>query len=652
MKTSHPTTRIDFLSSLMIVMVITTLAVALFGLQPVDDHTVTPRHPNSYEVPTRVIRSQKPDTLIRTDEGLPRAREDAVRTAISGSPGRGPGNGYGPAAPTDESDLKISNRASDANMLSFTRQTSLQQMASVYREASQMIDARHVSPPSYEDRTRGAIAGVIRAIRNETFLRVNQAQANPQAIQAVESQLVQIANSQPARDANEAVGVMQLTAELVSRSLGIRREAVAVEFMNGTLDHLDKYSAFLPESSGGRPGAAIEPYRTVGLEEHVVGIGVELKAHPEGVEIVSVIEGSPSEQLGLREGDLIVTVGQQPVGGRTLNEIADRLAGPAGSSVTIEVVRDGRKFRGTLVRRKFYVSSVTGAKMIDPAGQIGYLRMKQFSASSAQDLEKALWSLHNQGMKGLVLDLRGNPGGLLDVCIAVTDMFLPSGVIVSTKGPNASDNSTEMAKYEKTWGVPLVVLQDEYSASASEIFAAAVQDNRRGVIIGRNSYGKGTVQTHFPMRTVSATLKLTTAKFYAPSGREMAGQGVTPDVPVNAPASGTRGTVNDTDLQVAVQVFREGTPSNLAAMSGNGQAPRSIGQFYRQLGPTQNPQYPGQNPYGIPQQQPQQYQFPVQQGQPYQVGYPPLQMNPGYPGAGPNLNRNMFQARDPQVREY
>ena len=135
-----------------------------------------------------------------------------------------------------------------------------------------------------------------------------------------------------------------------------------------------------------------------------------------------------------------------------------------------------------------------------------------------------MWSLHRQGMRSLVLDLRGNPGGLLDESIDICNLFLPSGRIVATRGRNASDNMDESATWSRTWSTPLVVLVDGDSASASEIFAAAVQENGRGVIVGRKTYGKGTVQTHFPLRTVSGELKLTTAKFYSPRGREMAGR--------------------------------------------------------------------------------------------------------------------------------
>jgi carboxyl-terminal processing protease len=133
-------------------------------------------------------------------------------------------------------------------------------------------------------------------------------------------------------------------------------------------------------------------------------------------------------------------------------------------------------------------------------------------------------------MKSLILDLRGNPGGLLTAAISISDRFLPEGTIVSTKGRTPSDNSREQATYSQTWKVPLVVLIDRNSASASEILAAAIQENGRGIIVGERSYGKGTVQTLFPLQTAPAGLRLTTAKFYSPEGREMAGVGVIPDL--------------------------------------------------------------------------------------------------------------------------
>src|SRR5690606_28159975 len=173
------------------------------------------------------------------------------------------------------------------------------------------------------------------------------------------------------------------------------------------------------------------------------------------------------------------------------------------------------------------------------------------------------------GMKTLVMDLRGNPGGLLDQAILISDKFIASGNIVGTKGRTAQDNTLEKANYDRTWKVPLVVLVDENSASASEIFAAAIQDNKRGVIIGRNSYGKGTVQTHFPLRSVSGDLKLTTAKFYSPTGREMAGSGVRPDIAVPASQAGLEfSPERDGDVQMALRIAQDGRAAQLAAAAG------------------------------------------------------------------------------------
>jgi carboxyl-terminal processing protease len=180
-----------------------------------------------------------------------------------------------------------------------------------------------------------------------------------------------------------------------------------------------------------------------------------------------------------------------------------------------------------------------------------------------------MWSLYNAGMDSLVLDLRGNPGGLLSQAVDVSDIFVPSGMIVETRGRTNADNSDFEAKRANTWKIPLVVLIDDHSASASEIFAAAIQENGRGVIVGRKSYGKGTVQTHFPLQSASGELKLTTAKFFSPTGREMAGEGVTPDytVPV-APGAMEVDETRDPDLIAAVRVIQTGRPAELAEAAG------------------------------------------------------------------------------------
>jgi len=210
--------------------------------------------------------------------------------------------------------------------------------------------------------------------------------------------------------------------------------------------------------------------------------------------------------------------------------------------------------------------TVSNVRMLDPTTGVGYVKLDLFAAGSASEMEQALSRLSQQRMQSLVLDLRGNPGGLLETAIQLADMFLPQGTIVSTRGRNTTDNTQEVARPERTWSMPLIVLIDHGSASASEIFAAAIQENRRGLIVGQHSYGKGTVQSLFTLKSSAAMLRLTTAEFYSPSGREMAGAGVEPDVPVTAGQAGGQ----DAELVAAVDVARRQSAGNQPAYGNVG----------------------------------------------------------------------------------
>ncbi|HEX6986788.1 MAG TPA: S41 family peptidase, partial [Planctomycetaceae bacterium] len=252
----------------------------------------------------------------------------------------------------------------------------------------------------------------------------------------------------------------------------------------------------------------------------------------EGVVVVKALRGSPAERAGLQRGDVVTSVNGQSLGGRTMDFAVDQIAGPMGSPVLVSIVRDGRPMPLSMRRERVRVYSVSEVTMIDPERKIGYVKLDKFAEATSKEMDDALWSLYRQGMQSLVLDLRGNPGGLLTTAVELSDKFLPGGTIVSTRGRTAEDNTLEQATRPKTWKTPLVVIVDENSASASEIFAAAIQENGRGLVVGRKSYGKGSVQTHFPLRTVSGNLKITTAKFFSPKGRVMAGAGVTPDIAV------------------------------------------------------------------------------------------------------------------------
>jgi carboxyl-terminal processing protease len=189
----------------------------------------------------------------------------------------------------------------------------------------------------------------------------------------------------------------------------------------------------------------------------------------------------------------------------------------------------GSEPRVLSIRREHVeVPSLEDVKIVDPDFGIAYIRIPTFQKTTARDLESALWELHRQGMRSLILDLTGNPGGLLTSSVEVADKFLTQGNIVSTRGRSAQEDFNYQAHYGGTWRVPLVVLIDGDSASASEIFAGAIKDNKRGTVVGTTSYGKGSVQGIFPLGYAGAGIRLTTAKFFSPDGTPISHRGVVP----------------------------------------------------------------------------------------------------------------------------
>jgi carboxyl-terminal processing protease len=193
---------------------------------------------------------------------------------------------------------------------------------------------------------------------------------------------------------------------------------------------------------------------------------------------------------------------------------------------------------------------------------VAYLKLASFQKSTARDIDQALWQLHRQGMRSLIIDLRGNPGGLLTAAVEAADRFLSEGPIVATRGRNAQEDYDYRAHAVGTWQIPLVVLIDQDSASASEIFAAAISDQQRGTLIGQRSYGKGSVQGIFPLQSARAGVRLTTARFYSPSGKPISRSGIAPHLSVHTAAKPTDGgrtgpTEHDAVLELAIQTARQ-----------------------------------------------------------------------------------------------
>ncbi len=428
-------------------------------------------------------------------------------------------------APVPTAREKIERRYTDPRTVRLLNQLTAQSAQALFIEVAQMIDARHIQPTTYAVRIDNALTHLSLALETSSFQQAARLQADDQAIELLQETLSQWKQRVAVNDLNDAVAVLDRVQQLFDKTVRVQPGTVGLEFVHAELDTLDQFSMLIPPEKAGGPN--------VGMKDSVVGIGVEVELHTQGLKVMKVLPGGPAAEVSMKRGDVLTAIDGHKLEGLELNQSVDYILGQPGVPLKLNLVRDGRRGDVTLVRRKIAIQSIV-ARMEDDSRKIGYIKLEQFGDSAVRDLDAALMSLHNQGMESLILDLRGNPGGLLTAAIAISDRFLPAGTIVSTKGRTPADNTKEQAQYAQTWKMPLVVLIDRNSASASEILAAAIQENGRGVVVGERSYGKGTVQTLFPLQSAPAGLRLTTAKFYSPDGREMSGAGVTPDVKVMA----------------------------------------------------------------------------------------------------------------------
>lgn len=294
--------------------------------------------------------------------------------------------------------------------------------------------------------------------------------------------------------------------------------------INGLLQSLDPYSAYMtPES--------FEVMQTETSGEFG-GLGIEVGMEAGVIKVISPIDNTPASKAGLKAGDYIVKINNVQVQGKSLMEAVDLMRGPVGSSIEITVRRRGVKkaLIFNITREIIEVQSVK-SELID--NNIGYIRLTSFNENSSEQIKEKVNNLKkNKDLKGYILDLRNNPGGLLSQAIKISDFFLENGEIVSTKSRKVSENRKWFAKKgDITNGKTLIILINYGSASASEIVAGALKDHKRAIILGENSYGKGSVQSIIPLRNRGA-IRLTIAKYYLPSGKSISEVGVTPDIEV------------------------------------------------------------------------------------------------------------------------
>jgi carboxyl-terminal processing protease len=264
------------------------------------------------------------------------------------------------------------------------------------------------------------------------------------------------------------------------------------------------------------------------------GVGIEVTMEDGLVKVVSPIDDTPAAKAGLKPGDYIAAIDNTPIQGMALGEAIDKMRGPSGSKITLTILRTGQKkpFDVTLARAVIRVDSAKWRR----EGDVAYIRLTGFNEQTAVGLERGVNELKKQigpGLKGYVIDLRNNPGGLLDQAIRVSDDFLTGGEVVSTRGRNPQDTERYDARSgDITGGKPVIVLINGGTASASEIVAGALQDHKRAKVIGMTSFGKGSVQTVIPLGNGGGALRLTTARYYTPSGHSIQAQGIAPDIAV------------------------------------------------------------------------------------------------------------------------
>ena len=318
--------------------------------------------------------------------------------------------------------------------------------------------------------------------------------------------------------------------------------------INGLLQSLDPYSSYMTP----------EMYKEMQTETsgEFGGLGIEVGMESGLVKVISPIDETPASRAGIKAGDYIVKINGTQVQGKTLSEAVDLMRGPVGSGIKLTVRRSGEKKALTfnIIREIIQVQSVK-TDLLEK--NIGYIRLTSFNENSAKQIKKKINELKkNKQLKAYILDLRNNPGGLLSQAIKISDFFLNNGEIVSTKSRKKSENKKWFAQEgDLANGKTLIVLINYGSASASEIVAGALKEHKRAILLGENSYGKGSVQSIIPLKNDGA-IRLTIAKYYLPSGKSISEIGVSPDIEVNEESNDFRiKTKTDNQLNYAIKLI-------------------------------------------------------------------------------------------------
>jgi carboxyl-terminal processing protease len=417
----------------------------------------------------------------------------------------------------------VTRRYSDRSFLQTIDTSTPTDALQVFSEVIAKLEVYYVERIDYYKLALHGTAFLEVALTEPDFLSKHLRNADRETVESFRKNIHKTVFGKRVMNAEDLKASASYVAKQASDQLGISMTAVIYEYIAGSVGLLDPYSALLT------PGE----YREVmsQIEGNLIGLGVELWAEGSDLRIVDVFRNGPAYFAGLVPNQHILSVDGLSVSEIGAKKAADMLRGPEGSQVRLQLQGIGDRVIDIRVERKRVdVPSVSVAEIAEPG--VGYVKITNFQKTTPSEVSKALYELSGKGMKSLIIDLRKNPGGLLDAAVDLADQFLHDGTIVSTQGRNGLENHNFTTKSQGTWDIPLVVLIDEDSASASEIFAGAMHDHSRATIVGQTSYGKGSVQGVFHNERGNGGLRLTVSKFYSPNGTPISANGIHPNVPV------------------------------------------------------------------------------------------------------------------------
>ncbi len=430
----------------------------------------------------------------------------------------------------------VLRRCLDVSMLDNLKQATAQDALDLYSEVLTRLETSYVDQLDMTQLVRGGTAYLEVALTEPKFIELFLSGQSPDKIERFRTNIHKLTLARTVNNRFDARAIISGAATAAQQQLGMDPVITTMQFVFGAVGLLDPYSSFLSSAELNEVESQIEG--------NFVGLGIALQPHEVPLRVLSVIPNGPAMEAGLQAGDRILEVGSVVCEIVGAERAADLLRGPERSHVRLLISRaDGTSYERVVARRRVEVPSVENAHLPDPAAGVAYLKITSFQKTTVSELDEALWRLNRQGMQSLIIDLRGNPGGWLDAAVAVADRFVSNGKIVQTRGKNGIENQVYTANPSGTWQVPLIVLIDHESASASEILAGAIRDHHRGTLIGSTSYGKGSVQGLFHTKALASGIRLTVSKFYSPSGLAISDRGVQPNLAVESETIGEHAVV-------------------------------------------------------------------------------------------------------------